>query len=128
MTTTRHTAGPWRERSNGFTKPTIAGIPTETTVIEAAEAAANDTLVESPAAIVCAIWQGRNRDRVAPLNERYANARLIAKAPELYTVLEAAVKVLDAEGIVYGDTGDDTEPLDVLSKARALLAEIEGGE
>lgn len=58
------------------------------------------------------------RDEVA------ANARLMAMAPEMRRLLLAAVEVLDAPGIVYGDT--DCEPLDVLREARALLAEIDG--
>lgn len=47
-----------------------------------------------------------------------------AAAPEMRDVLAAAIDVLDADGIVYGNS--EHEPLDVLSKARALLARIDG--
>jgi hypothetical protein len=42
----------------------------------------------------------------------------IAKAAA--DTLAAAAKVLNADGIVYGDTGDDTEPLEVLRAALVL--------
>lgn len=58
--------------------------------------------------------------------EGQANARLIAKAPELLAIVRAVVEVLDADGIQYGDS--DVEALDALREARALLAEIDGGD
>lgn len=55
--------------------------------------------------------------------ERDATARLIAKAPELLQLVADAVDVLDAEGIVYGNSL--AEPLDVLRRARALLKAVQ---
>jgi hypothetical protein len=53
-----------------------------------------------------------------------ANARLIAAAPDILAALKAAVAVLNAEGIVYGDS--DEEPLDVLREAEAAIEKAEG--
>ena len=72
-------------------------------------------------------WAQIHRPHHNHLETTLADARLIAAAPEMARILADAVKVLDAQGIVYGDTGDDTEPLDVLREARALLARIEKG-
>lgn len=55
-----------------------------------------------------------------------ANARLVAEAPAMYGLLVAAINVLDANGIVYGDC--DHEPLDVLRAAREVIARIDGQE
>lgn len=56
--------------------------------------------------------------------EREANAKLIAAVPEMLELLKRAGVVLDADGIVYGDSDD--EPLDVLGGINALLARVEG--
>ena len=47
-----------------------------------------------------------------------------AQRDELLAALKRAAEVLDAEGIVYGNSDD--EPLDVLSAARAIIAKTEG--
>jgi hypothetical protein len=53
-----------------------------------------------------------------------ATARLIAAAPQMRNLLEAAVEVLDGDGIVYGVSFHD--PLQVMSASRALLVEVDG--
>lgn len=62
---------------------------------------------------------------VATQPEREANARLIAKAPELLTSLKALVE----ETIAKDNPGDYgvSSSADVMTEARALIAEIEGG-
>ena len=59
--------------------------------------------------------------------EAMANARLIAKAPEMLSILQA----LNRQGGVFEDWGEENvggvdEDFDAVSAARALLREIEG--
>jgi len=74
------------------------------------------------------LLSGRDRAVIhcpdAPMTCDAADQLLIAAAPELLAALTRAVAVLDADGILYGDSDD--EPLDVLSAARAAIAKAEG--
>ena len=105
---TTHTPGPWRELRNGYTKKHISGLPIMTTVIE------------SPSAIICEMWDRKSADRVAAIDEQDANARLIAKAPEMRAMIDG----------LLCDPNDAPGPLswvEMVRAARALLAEIDGG-
>lgn len=108
MPVTKHTPGPWREMRNGYTKKHISGLPVMTTVIESASA------------IVCELWDRRSADRVAPLNERQANARLIAAAPMLLELLKAQRERLGDGRNVEGWAAEWLEEID------AAIANAEG--
>jgi len=68
------------------------------------------------------LWGGHNT-RSASDEEKKANARLIAAAPEMYEQCKLFEKVLRA-CIMAGDSGAELK----LEKLREVLAKIEGSE
>ena len=68
------------------------------------------------------LWSGHNT-RSASDEEKNANARLIASAPELLSQCKLFEKVL-THLINSGDSGADLER----DKLREVLAKVEGGE
>jgi hypothetical protein len=47
---------------------------------------------------------------------------------KILDLLRRVVEVLDADGIRYGETASDIEPLDVLREAREILAAVRSEE
>jgi hypothetical protein len=69
------------------------------------------------------LWLGHNTRSAIPKEEKNANARLIAAAPELLEQCKLFEKVL-THLINSGDSGADLER----DKLREVLAKVEGGE
>ena len=90
---TKHTPGPWEQFGPG--SPAVYG--------------------GDPVRRICVL----DRQTGAPMDECYANARLIAKAPELADALAWALEQLD----------DDLDPdhQQAFAHARAVLAQATGG-
>jgi type VI protein secretion system component VasK len=106
----QHTPGPWRRLARGNEKPMREGAPRSTLP-------AMTVAIESASAIICVIWAGLRRDRVASAEEQEANARLIAAAPEMRELLEHALGGLITHEEDYRDS---------VAEIRALLARIDG--
>ena len=53
-------------------------------------------------------------------------AELRKQLRQTRTALEHAVEVLDADGICFGTTASDLEPLDVTNECRDAIARLEG--
>ena len=68
------------------------------------------------------LWGGHNT-RSASDEEKKANARLIAAAPELHAQAKVLERLL-TELAMQGETGTD----EALEEVRALLAKVDGGE
>ena len=68
------------------------------------------------------LWGGHNT-RSASDEEKKANARLIAAAPELHAQAKILERLL-TELAMQGETGTD----EALEEVRALLAKVDGGE
>jgi len=106
---TRHTPGPWNERTR--TLITLDGCDQREEVIEIASAASDETLAYVPFGI-----EGHPP---FPDDQAEANARLITKAPELAAALRRLADRVEQIELPDGSTPDTFA-------ARALLAEIDG--
>ena len=97
---TAHTLGPWRILRHNRSE-----------------------YIESPSSIICSIWAGGGprRDRVAPVAELYANARLIAAAPEMADLLRRLDRYV-------ADNEADNDESSLAREIRDLLARIDGQE
>jgi len=99
MSETRFTPGPWWEESDTYQVPRIwARFPDG-----------------SPCDVACAEGDGS-----IPFEERRANARLIAAAPELYEALKKALDQSGCDGDLCAYAWHD--------EARAAIAKAEGKE
>ena len=66
------------------------------------------------------LWGGHNT-RSASDEEKKANARLIAAAPEMYETMKAILAVVNDPGPIFPGTA-------IGDKLREILAKVEGGE
>ena len=104
--TMKHTPGPWR-------------------VTSAQPHGAEVSATASVAWCGTAWWFGKDETRVIDADEAYANARLIASAPEMLATLEKCIEVLQEMDICYVTrlTEEDGE---VLLEACAVVAKAKG--